>query len=213
MPFASINRSRSCLRPVVWIGKPCVVWASTNKAIGQRQPRNRLLGLRWSWMSFDAVVAGAGIIGASIAWRLAQQRMRVLLLDKDRLGGEASSAGAGMLAPGGEVEEHSTWGDLAAEGLRLYPAFVAELEDESGLHIDFQRLGAVELALSRGEWTALQARAERQSALGVPSCPLDAADLRKHVPLARQDVRGALFYPQDSLVDPRDVTAALRAAC
>jgi len=164
-------------------------------------------------MSFDAVVAGAGIIGASIAWRLAQQRMRVLLLDKDRLGGEASSAGAGMLAPGGEVEEHSTWGDLAAEGLRLYPAFVAELEDESGLHIDFQRLGAVELALSRGEWTALQARAERQSALGVPSCPLDAADLRKHVPLARQDVRGALFYPQDSLVDPRDVTAALRAAC
>jgi len=164
-------------------------------------------------MAFDAIIAGAGIIGTSVAWRLAQQGLHVLLLDAARVGAEASSAGAGMLAPGGEMEERSPANDLAFESLRLYPAFVAELTEETGCQIDFQRLGAVELALTRPEWQALEARGRRQTALGIPSCPLTARDLKQHVSLARPDVAGALFYPQDALVDPRDVMTALRAAC
>ena len=164
-------------------------------------------------MAYDVIVVGAGIIGGSIAWRLAQARVRVLLVDAARMGEEASSAGAGMLAPGGEMEEHSAWNDLALESLRLYPAYVAELQDESGCAIDFQRLGAVEVAYTGEEWEALQSRAARQSSLGIPAGALDPRDLRQHVPLARQDVAGALFYPQDALVDPRDVMAALRAVC
>lgn len=164
-------------------------------------------------MAFDVFIAGAGIIGSSIAWRLAQSGLRVLLADAGQMGGEASFAGAGMLAPGGEIEEHSAWNELAIEGLRLYPAFVAELQEETGLRIDFQRLGAVELAFSTNEWETLQAKAARQSALGIASCPLSKAELRQHSPLARHDVAGALFYPEDALVDPRDVMAALRAAC
>ena len=50
--------------------------------------------------SADVVVIGAGIIGGSIAWRLAQRGIRVLLLDAGVMGAEASWAGAGMLAPG-----------------------------------------------------------------------------------------------------------------
>lgn len=161
-------------------------------------------------MAFDVIVCGAGIIGSSIAWRLAQRRVRVLLLDAGRVGSEASSAGAGMLAPGGEIEERN---DLALDGLRLYPAFVAELQEQTGIPIDFQRLGAVELAATHQEWAALQGRSQRQSALGIASCPLSAEDLRKHVPLARPEVAGALFYPQDALVDPRDIMTALRVAC
>ena len=33
------------------------------------------------------------------------------------------------------------------------------------------------------------------------------------MPLARHDVVGAWFYPEDAQVDPRDLMAALRAAC
>jgi len=164
-------------------------------------------------MAFDAIVGGAGIVGSSIAWRLAQKGLRILLLDAGKMGAEASFAGAGMLAPGGEIDTPSPLHELAAEGLRLYPGFVAELEEETGFHIDFQRLGAVELATSRKEWAELQARAERQAALGIPSAALTSSDLRKHAPLARQDVAGALFYPQDASVDPRDIMAALRIAC
>src|SRR5215470_19433411 len=109
-------------------------------------------------MGRDAIVVGAGIIGASIAWRLAQSGLHVTLLDSGRMGGEASWAGAGMLAPGGEVEQQSPWLDLALESLRLYPAFVGELEQETGLSIDFQQNGAVEVAMTSEEALDLEAR-------------------------------------------------------
>ena len=110
-------------------------------------------------VAFDAIVAGAGIIGGSIAWRLAQAGLRVLLLDAGRMGEEASWAAAGMLAPGGEFEAPSRLASFALGSLRAYPAFVEELESETGLPIDYRRLGAIEVASSEAEWHALQARA------------------------------------------------------
>ena len=55
-------------------------------------------------VAFDAIVAGAGIIGGSISWRLARAGLRVNWQDAGRWGEEARWAGAGMLAPGGEFE-------------------------------------------------------------------------------------------------------------
>jgi glycine oxidase len=162
---------------------------------------------------FDVIIAGAGIIGSSIAWRLAQGGLRVALLDAGRMGAEASWAGAGMLAPGGEIEARSPWNDFALESLRLYPDFVAELHSETGCPVDFQALGAVELALSEEECGVLEARSRLQASLGIPSCPLSMDELSKQVPLALDDAAGALFYPQDAMVDPRDVMHALRSAC
>jgi glycine oxidase len=147
----------------------------------------------------DALVIGAGIIGSSIAWRLAQQGLGVTLLDAGNVGGEASWAGAGMLAPGGEVTDRTEWSDFAVHSLHLYPEFVAELEGESGVSIDYQRSGALDIAPSDADWPALQERAAKQRALGIPSVPADREN--------------ALFYPEDAAVDPRDVMRALLAAC
>src|SRR5215471_10410336 len=102
----------------------------------------------------DAIVIGAGIIGSSIAWRLAQGGARVTLIDGGKAGGEASWAGAGMLAPGGEVTERSDWSDFALHSARIYPDFVVELERESGCPIDYQRQGALEIATSEEDWLA-----------------------------------------------------------
>lgn len=135
----------------------------------------------------------------SIAWRLAQRRLRIAVFDAGVVGGEASWAGAGMLAPGGEIEERSPWSDFALESLQLYPAFVAELESESEIKIDFRNSGAKELAFSDAEWAELNVRAARQSALGI-AC---SAIPNEH----------ALFYPDDAIVDPRDVVKGLRLAC
>lgn len=163
--------------------------------------------------SADVIVAGAGIIGAGIAWKLAQAGLSVALFDAGRVGAEASTAGAGMLAPGGEVDRPSSWAGMAVESLRIYPSFVASLAGESGVPIGFRHCGAVEIAESEQEWNQLRDRAARQAALGLASQPLTAAQLRKAVPALRPDVPGGLFYPQDALVDPGDVMQALRTAC
>jgi glycine oxidase len=151
----------------------------------------------------DAIVIGAGIVGGSIAWRLAQAGMSVTLLDAGELGGEASWAGAGMLAPGGEFTAQTPLARFALESLGLYPAFVQELESEARARIDYRRSGAVELACTEAEWHDLLERRTAQQSLGIRSS-------------ARTNVlgaAGALFYPDDAIVDPRDVMRALRYAC
>lgn len=164
-------------------------------------------------VAFDAIVAGAGIIGSSIAWRLAQAGLRVALLEAGRMGAEASWAAAGMLALGGEFEGPSPLAGLAIESFRSYADFVAELESETGSAIDFQQLGGIEVASSEAEWRVLQVRAGAQAPLGIPACPMSQSDLLREVPLADPRSVGAFFYPEDAMVDPRQVMHALRQAC
>src|SRR6202050_1405650 len=86
---------------------------------------------------FDVIIAGGGVIGASIAWRPARTHRRVLLLDASRIGVEASSAAAGMLAPGGEFEEPSPLLTFATESLVKYDGFIAAIKADSGLPVEF----------------------------------------------------------------------------
>jgi glycine oxidase len=130
------------------------------------------------------------------------------------MGGEASWAGAGMLAPGGEMDEASELTTLAIESRRIYPAFVRELTQASGFAIDFQEMGAVDLAYSAEELSALEARAARQAGIGIESKAVRTARVAAFWPRVRTEgLVGARFYPGDGLVNPREVVVALCAVC
>jgi glycine oxidase len=159
-------------------------------------------------------IVGGGIIGASIAWRLAQRGWQVRLFDKSSVGGEASWAAAGMLALGGEIEGPSELAGLATESRGLYSGFVRELETASGLAIDYQECGALDLAYSEPEWSALQARTGRQDAAGILSKLVPLDDVSVLWPQVRTaGLVGAFFYPDDAIVNAREVMVALAAAC
>jgi glycine oxidase len=148
------------------------------------------------------IVAGAGIIGLTCAWRLARCKIPVTVFDAREAGGEASWAGAGMLAPGGEMEEGSPLAEMALRSLEMYPEFVDALREASGVPIDYQRCGALELARNEREAVDLERRAARQAAMGIRS-----------EPGCHGGSVAARFYPHDALVNPRNVMAALRTAC
>jgi glycine oxidase len=143
------------------------------------------------------LIVGGGIIGLSIAWRLAQRGFVVNVVNHGQRGGEASPAGAGMLAPGGEFVGKSVWTELGIASHSMYAAFVRELEAESGCPIDYKICGAVELAFSDEDWAALRRRADVQRGNGIPSFEEDEG----------------VCYPNDGYVDPRHVLRALRSAC
>ena len=145
----------------------------------------------------EIVIIGGGIIGGSIAWRLAQAGAAVTVVEAGVFGGEASWAGAGMLAPGGEIACRGQWAVFALESLAMYPAFVEELQGETGVSIDYRVCGAFEMARTEAEWQEIAARRAVQTELGI-----------------RSEVSGdRVFYPDDAIVDPREVTQALRRAC
>jgi glycine oxidase len=139
----------------------------------------------------EVLIAGGGLIGSSIAWRLAQQGINVVVADAGDLGGEASPAGAGMLSPGAEAEHASAWLDLGVESLRLYGSFVEELRGETGLAIDYRRVGCLVM-----DQQGRAARARLHASAGI-----------------RVEERAdGLFYPDDALVDPLRLLKALRCA-
>jgi glycine oxidase len=89
-------------------------------------------------MPDEVLIVGGGLIGSSIAWRLARKGAQVTIADAGNLGGEASPAGAGMLSPRAEFDKPSVWLDLGIESMRLYPSFVEELRTETGIDTDFR---------------------------------------------------------------------------
>ncbi len=130
-------------------------------------------------------------------------------------GGEASWAGAGMLAPGGEVEDDSDLSQAAIASRHMYPGYIAELESASQASIDFQECGALELAYSAAELEDLNRRAALQeSLLGIPSKAVSPQSVHAFWPrIQTTALAGARFYPEDAIVNPREVVSALTNGC
>jgi glycine oxidase len=150
--------------------------------------------------TWDVVIIGAGIIGLSLAISLRKQGLRVLVQERGEPGREASSAAAGMLVGSG-TEMPSVLMPLASESARLYPEFVHELEDESGLKVDLRDHGTILLG-SEAEFSR-EGHPLRTEKLSSLEPALTGTHTRKV----------AAAYLRERSVDPRLlVSAALKAA-
>src|SRR5690242_9692947 len=121
-----------------------------------------------------------------------------------------------MLAPGGELDHNAQAPqiELFLESRRRYGAFVEELTREGSVSIDYLECGAIDLAYSEEECAELRRRTERQQPFGIMSRPITAEQVRTLSPhIETQGLTGALFYPGEAVVAPRDLMAALAAAC
>ncbi|MDD5544530.1 MAG: FAD-dependent oxidoreductase, partial [Acidobacteriia bacterium] len=162
--------------------------------------------------TWDVIVVGAGTIGLSIAWRLTQKKMSVLLLDRQEPGREASYASAGMLAPYTEAERDTPLLRLAIRSREVYPDFLQELESESGLSAHYRDDGALFIALEEHEVSLLNARFEWQRRMGFAVERLSAKDLQTLEPALSPKLEMALFYRGDHQLDNRALLDALIAA-
>ncbi|MFN8160331.1 MAG: glycine oxidase ThiO [Solirubrobacterales bacterium] len=162
---------------------------------------------------YDAVIAGAGVIGLACAWRASQRGASVLVLDRARPGSGATAVAGGMLAPVGEADFGAEMLlDLGLESARMYPAFVAELERVSGVAVGLRTEGALHVALDRDEGEALRRLADLHRARGLQSEWLGPSAARELEPGLAPSLHGGFFAPADASVDPRQVSRALLAA-
>ncbi|MFB3073658.1 MAG: NAD(P)/FAD-dependent oxidoreductase [Candidatus Methylomirabilales bacterium] len=85
----------------------------------------------------DVIIVGAGVVGCSIAYHLAQKGVkRVVVLDRGEIGGEASGAAAGMLAPQCEAAGPGPFLDFCLAARQYYERLAPMLKDLAHVDID-----------------------------------------------------------------------------
>lgn len=148
--------------------------------------------------TWDAIVIGAGIIGLSLAIELNKRGLRVLVVEKGEPGREASWAAGGMLV---DFPAETPLGlrELATASAGMYPEYVRELEDESGLKIDLRAIGT--LVLTR------VADGQKPTGIQTYALPQPLAELEPALSDVHTPYLSALFV-KERCVDPRDLTAA-----
>lgn len=161
--------------------------------------------------TFDTLLVGGGVMGLSLAWELAQRRLKVCVADSGELGCEASWAAAGMLPPGPRPE---LWQDCFAheqlQGLsqQLHPEWHARLFEQTEINNGYRLTGAIYLADNPG-FAANLAEWQR---FGVTYRELDAAGLAELEPAVARQTR-AVLVPDEAQVRPPRHLKALIAAC
>jgi glycine oxidase len=149
--------------------------------------------------TWDTVIIGGGIIGLSLALKLDQQGQKVLVIERTQPGREASYAAAGMIA---HCDPHtpSELQPLAIASAKAYPAWIHEIEEESGIKADFRREGV--LAFFESELPRFPA-----AAFNSTPEPLSEAHVRELEPALVYRANG--FFLPENWVDPRLLLEAL----
>lgn len=168
----------------------------------------------------DVVVVGGGVMGACLAYYLAQEGQDVLVLERDDTNLQASGANAGSLHVqllsfdfGAKAE---AGGGPAAQTLPLGPASVAlwrALEQACGGDFEISTTGGLMLADSAAGMAFLQSKAALERSYGIENHIIDAATLRSLAPALSPDMLGAEYAPQEGKINPLKATyGVLQAA-
>lgn len=167
---------------------------------------------------YDVIVAGAGIVGAAIAYGLAGYDKRVLMLDGADTDYRAAKANFGLVWVQGKGYRYPEYHRLSAAAADAWPEFAAGLEAETGISLDYQTGAGLKFCLSDDELSArakmLDAWAAETPELAPSVRILDRSELARRYPTIRlgPDVVGASLGEQDGQANPLRLLAALQAA-
>ena len=167
---------------------------------------------------YDFIVAGAGMVGAAIAYGLARMNRRVLMLDGADTDFRAAKANFGLVWAHGKGINHPAYQRLSIEACQAWPAFAAQLEAETGMALAYERNGGLHFCLSDEELSSRAAQLDAWQAqtpeLAPSTLMLGRAELVRRFPSMRlgKDVAGASLGDLDGQVNPLRLLAALQAA-
>ncbi len=142
---------------------------------------------------YDVVVLGAGIVGAACALEFTQAGMRVAVVERGVIGGEATAAGMGHIV----VMDDSP----AQFALTRYSQLLwAELAPTLPENIEYDRCGTLWIAQNEEEMPELQRKYIYYQSLGVPVQILDSSGLTEAEPNLSTSLVGALLVPEDAVL-------------
>ncbi|MGW7027029.1 NAD(P)/FAD-dependent oxidoreductase [Streptomyces xanthophaeus] len=156
--------------------------------------------------SLDAVIIGAGVVGAACAYYAARAGLSVAVVDRGSVAGGTTGAGEGNLLV--SDKEAGPELDLALLSARLWRDLAAGLPPEA----EYEAKGGLVVAPDETTVKALRTFAEGQRAAGVEAVEVAADALRDLEPHLAPGLAGGFHYPQDAQVQPAQAAARLLAA-
>ncbi len=156
----------------------------------------------------DVIVIGGGIAGSSIAFRLAGKGHSVILLEKGRVGEEASGRNGGGVR---QQDRDPAELPLAMEAVKLW----ANMKDELDWDVGYRREGNLHYAHSPEKLAAFREAAERERKSGLAVEILSPEETRRITPILSEKIElyGSKFCPTDGTANPLLVVKAIcRAA-
>jgi sarcosine oxidase, subunit beta len=149
----------------------------------------------------DALVIGAGAVGASCAFHLTRAGLRTVVVDQ--FGGPAEGSTGRCFASvrgqwADDLNIEMSWRSIQA--FRSFPG-------EHGIDVGYYASGYL-FVVPPEAWPAHLAAVRRQRAHGVPVDVLDADAAAEITPFQTAGVAGATWGPADGVVDPHGLTTA-----
>jgi D-hydroxyproline dehydrogenase subunit beta len=145
--------------------------------------------------SYDAVVLGAGIVGAACALECSQAGMHVAVVERDTVGGGATAAGMGHIVV---MDDSTAQFALTSYSQSLWNDLAAELPSA----VEYIRCGTIWVAADEEEMAAVHRKQEFYSKRGIAAQTLDSQALAEAEPNLRRPLLGGLLISNDAVLYP-----------
>lgn len=156
-------------------------------------------------METDVLIIGAGAVGCAIAREFTKYRLKVLVVDKNEdVGGDTSKSNSAIIHTGYDAHPGTLESQLVVAANPMYDKLAKQLD------IPFKRVGAILPAITESQYERLpelKAKAFQNRVYDVDY--LTAGELLEMEPNLNPNVKGGLYIPRESIIDPFILVVAL----
>ncbi|MCX6058483.1 MAG: FAD-binding oxidoreductase [Chloroflexi bacterium] len=144
--------------------------------------------------NFDVIVIGAGVIGVSTAFHLAERGLKPIILERKQIGYGATGSSSGLVRMHYDLEVESR---LAWESFQYFRNWGDRVGGECG----FRRTGFLHIEPTHHE-AQLHKNVEMQQRIGIPTSIITGADVKKIAPYFKtDDIAFAAYEPESGYAD------------
>ena len=153
----------------------------------------------------DVVIIGAGAVGCAIARELSKYQIDVTVVDKNEdIGGDASKSNSAIIHTGYDASPGTLESELVVAANPMYDELCRDLD------VPFRRIGAILPAITQEQYEKLpeiKAKAFKNRVYDVEY--KTGKELLEMEPNLNPEVKGGLYIPRESIIDPFILVQAL----